>query len=185
MGENSAPDDDLEKASFYRAQLPEDTHLDAYTLLRLKEILHDFVELWKSGTREKQFPILFYGPSKISKTQAAIWLSKNLTMELFRVDLTGLLSKYIGETEKNLKRLFANAEDKEWILFFDEADALFGKRTEIATAHDRYTQSEWDLLLEKIVNFEGLIMVSCKTADPNDPVFHRRFRQLIHFPFPS
>ncbi len=94
--------------------------------------------------------ILFTGSSGTRKTLAASYIASRLSLPLYRVDLAALTSKYIGETEKNLSKVFSKAENKDWILFFDEADALFGKRTDVSDAHDKYANQETDYLLQRI-----------------------------------
>lgn len=96
-----------------------------------------------------------------------------------------VVSKYIGETEKNLSRLFDKAHNKNWILFFDEADALFGKRTDVKDAHDRYANQEVSYLLQKVENYPGLVILSSNFKDNIDDAFTRRFNSIIHFPKPN
>ena len=103
---------------------------------------------------------------------------------MFRIDLSRVVSKYIGETEKNLARLFDRAEHKNWILFFDEADALFGKRTEIRDAHDKYANQEVAYLLQRIENYAGLVILASNQRGNLDEAFLRRFQAVIHFPVP-
>ncbi len=95
-----------------------------------------------------------------------------------------VLSKYIGETEKNLAILFDKAEHKDWILFFDEADSLFGKRTQVRDAHDRYANQEVSFLLQRVETFDGLVILASNLATHVDEAFSRRFEQSIHFPMP-
>ena len=103
---------------------------------------------------------------------------------MFRIDLSRVVSKYIGETEKNLSTLFEKAENKEWILFFDEADALFGKRTDIRDAHDRYANQEVSYLLQRIEGYRGLVILATNQRGNMDDAFVRRFQSIIHFPMP-
>lgn len=103
---------------------------------------------------------------------------------MFRIDLSRVVSKYIGETEKNLSRLFDKAEDKSWVLFFDEADALFGKRTDIRDAHDKYANQEVAYLLQRIENYRGLVILATNQRSNIDDAFVRRFQAIIHFPIP-
>ena len=95
-----------------------------------------------------------------------------------------VVSKYIGDTEKNLATLFDKAENKGWILFFDEADALFGKRTQVRDAHDRYANQEVSFLLQRVETYDGLVILASNLASNVDEAFARRFEQLIHFPMP-
>jgi SpoVK/Ycf46/Vps4 family AAA+-type ATPase len=103
---------------------------------------------------------------------------------VFRNDLSRVVSKYIGETEKNLSRLFDRAGNKDWILFFDEADALFGKRTEIRDAHDKYANQEVAYLLQRIESFEGLVILATNQRGNVDEAFLRRFQAVVNFPMP-
>ena len=98
---------------------------------------------------------------------------------------TNIGSKYIGETEKNLEKVFQKAENKNWILFFDEADALFGKRTSISSAHDRYANQETAYLLQRIEDFDGLVILASNDKSNIDPAFLRRFNAIVHFPVPD
>lgn len=127
---------------------------------------------------------LFHGPPGTGKTVTASLLGKSTGREVYRVDLSMVVSKYIGETEKNLAALFDKAEHKNWILFFDEADALFGKRTQVRDAHDRYANQEVSFLLQRIETFGGLIILASNLAGNVDEAFARRFEHLIHFPMP-
>jgi hypothetical protein len=128
---------------------------------------------------------LFAGPSGTGKTMAAEILAASLNLDLYRIDLSQVVSKYIGETEKNLARLFDAAERGGAILFFDEADALFGKRTEVKDSHDRYANIEINYLLQRMEDYRGLaILASNRKADLDD-AFMRRIRFLVTFPFPD
>lgn len=108
-----------------------------------------------------------------------------LVSNVFRVDLSTVVSKYVGETEKNLASLFDKAKDRDWILFFDEADALFGKRTSVKESHDRYANQEVSYLLQKLEEFEGLIILASNFKSNMDEAFLRRFNAIIHFSFPG
>lgn len=127
---------------------------------------------------------LFYGPPGTGKTLTATLLGKYTGKEVYRVDLSQTVSKYIGETEKNLSKLFDKAENKNWILFFDEADALFGKRTDIRDAHDKYANQEVAYLLQRIEAYNGLVILASNQRTNIDEAFTRRFQSIIHFPFP-
>ncbi|MBY9000966.1 MAG: ATP-binding protein [Candidatus Heimdallarchaeota archaeon] len=116
------------------------------------------------------------GSSGTGKTLAATYLATQLSLPLYRVDLAALTNKYIGETEKNLEKVFAKAENKDWILFFDEADALFGKRTEVSDAHDRYANQEVSWLLQRIEEYEGLVILASNLKDNIDEAFTRRLK---------
>jgi AAA+ superfamily predicted ATPase len=128
---------------------------------------------------------LFYGPPGTGKTLTATLLGKQTGKDVFRIDLSRVISKYIGETEKNLARLFDKAENKQWILFFDEADALFGKRTNIRDAHDKYANQETAYLLQRIESYNGLVILASNRRTNLDEAFSRRFQAIIHFPMPQ
>jgi ATPase family associated with various cellular activities (AAA) len=127
---------------------------------------------------------LFFGPPGTGKTLTATVLGKMTERQVYKVDLSSVVSKYIGETEKNLAGLFDRAEHKEWILFFDEADALFGKRTQVRDAHDRYANQEVSFLLQRIETYNGLVILASNLANHVDEAFARRFEHLVHFPMP-
>lgn len=131
------------------------------------------------------YQALFYGPAGTGKSLAATILANELGAKIYRIDLSRMVSKYIGETEKNLNLLFDKAEGKDWILFFDEADALFGKRTEVKDSHDRYANQEINYLLQKIEEYEGLVILSSNFKKNIDDAFIRRFQSIIHFPLPA
>lgn len=128
---------------------------------------------------------LFAGESGTGKTMAAEVLANDLALNLYRIDLSAVVSKYIGETEKNLRRLFDAAEEGGAILFFDEADALFGKRSEVKDAHDRYANIEINYLLQRIEAFSGLAILATNRKSALDSAFLRRLRFIVNFPFPS
>ena len=128
---------------------------------------------------------LFSGASGTGKTMATEALANHLKLDLYRIDLSQVVHKYIGETEKNLRKLFDAAEDNGAILFFDEADSLFGKRTEISDAHDRHANIEINLLLQRIEAFSGLVILSTNMKSALDAAFTRRFRFIIDFPLPD
>jgi AAA+ superfamily predicted ATPase len=131
------------------------------------------------------FRALFYGPPGTGKTLTATLLGKQFQKEVYRIDLSQVVSKYIGETEKNLEKVFNKAENKDWILFFDEADALFGKRTNVQNAHDKYANQEVSFLLQRVEDFAGLIILATNYKSNIDPAFLRRFNAIINFPVPS
>jgi AAA+ superfamily predicted ATPase len=128
---------------------------------------------------------LFSGVSGTGKTMAAEVLAAHLRLDLYRVDLAGVVSKYIGETEKNLKKIFDAAERSGAILFFDEADALFGKRTDVKDSHDRFANIEVNYLLQRMENFNGLSILATNRKSDVDRAFLRRLRFLVDFPFPD
>jgi SpoVK/Ycf46/Vps4 family AAA+-type ATPase len=129
--------------------------------------------------------VLFYGPPGTGKTLTATLLGKYTGRDVFRVDLALVVSKYIGETEKNLAGLFDKAEHKDWILFFDEADAIFGKRTGVRDAHDKYANQEVSYLLQRIEMHSGLTILASNFKNNIDDAFLRRFNSIVYFPPPS
>jgi len=128
---------------------------------------------------------LFHGPPGTGKTLTALIVGKKTNRDVFRIDLSMVVSKFIGETEKNLSQLFDRAKNKDWILFFDEADALFGKRTNVRDAHDKYANQEVAYLLQRIENHNGLIILASNFKINIDEAFIRRFQSVIYFPLPS
>ena len=145
-----------------------------------------FMNDWGMDKKIKPgFRALFYGPSGTGKTLTATLLGKHFNKEVYRIDLSQVVSKYIGETEKNLEKVFNKAEHKDWILFFDEADALFGKRSSVQNAHDKYANQEVSYLLQRVEDFPGLIILASNFKSNMDSAFIRRFNTIIHFPMPS
>jgi len=128
---------------------------------------------------------LFHGPPGTGKTLTASLLGKYTRKDVYRIDLATVVSKFIGETEKNLANLFAKAENKDWILFFDEADALFGKRTNVRDAHDKYANQEISYLLQRVENYNGLVILATNLKSNMDDSFSRRFQSIIYFPMPG
>lgn len=143
---------------------------------------------WGFGQRMNRglgISALFAGESGTGKTMAAEVLASGLRLDLYRIDLSTVVSKYIGETEKNLRRLFDAFEDGGGILFFDEADALFGKRSEVKDSHDRYANVEIDYLLQRMESYRGLAILATNMKDALDAAFKRRIRFIVNFPFPG
>jgi len=128
---------------------------------------------------------LFAGESGTGKTMAAEVLAQELHLDLYRIDLSAVVNKYIGETEKNLRRLFDAAEDSGAILLFDEADALFGKRSEVRDSHDRYANIEVSYLLQRMEAYWGLAILTTNMKSALDTAFLRRLRFVVQFPFPD
>ncbi len=128
---------------------------------------------------------LFYGPPGTGKTLTATLLGKYTGKEVFRIDLSMVVSKYIGETEKNLSTLFNKAANKNWILFFDEADSIFGKRTNVRDAHDKYANQEVSYLLQRVEMYDGLTILASNFRDNIDEAFSRRFNAIVYFPKPK
>jgi SpoVK/Ycf46/Vps4 family AAA+-type ATPase len=136
-------------------------------------------------SRGRGITALFAGPSGTGKTLAAEVLAKHLGLDLYRIDLAGVVNKYIGETEKNLRRVFQAAQESGAILFFDEADALFGKRTDVKDSHDRYANIEVNYLLQLMEDYRGLAILATNRKSSLDVAFLRRLRFLVDFPFPD
>jgi hypothetical protein len=128
---------------------------------------------------------LFVGPSGTGKTLAVAWLATRLGIPLFRVDLSAVTSKYIGETEKNLSQLLARAEQNEVLLLFDEADALFGKRTDIQEANDRFANAQTNYLLQRMESYDGITILTSNGRSRFDDAFTRRFDAILSFPLPG
>jgi SpoVK/Ycf46/Vps4 family AAA+-type ATPase len=137
------------------------------------------------GSRGLGISALFAGASGTGKTMAAEVLANELRLDLFRIDLSQVVSKYIGETEKNLSRVFDAAEEGASILLFDEADALFGKRSEVKDSHDRYANVEVSYLLQRMEAYRGLAILTSNRKNALDQAFLRRIRFVIDFPFPE
>jgi SpoVK/Ycf46/Vps4 family AAA+-type ATPase len=143
---------------------------------------------WGFGSKfslGKGLNILFSGSSGTGKTMGAEIIAQNLGLELYKIDLSGVVSKYIGETEKNLNRVFKEAETANCILFFDEADALFGKRSEVKDSHDRYANIEINYLLQKMEEHEGVVILATNFIKNIDEAFKRRIHFSVDFPFPD
>lgn len=128
---------------------------------------------------------LFYGPPGTGKTLTATLLGKAANRDVYKVDLSMIVSKYIGETEKNLSKIFDVAQHKNWILFFDEADALFGKRTAANSSNDRHANQQTAYLLQRIEDFPGIVILASNLRANMDEAFTRRFQSIIHFAMPS
>jgi SpoVK/Ycf46/Vps4 family AAA+-type ATPase len=152
------------------------------------KLRHKVYETWgfaKKMNRGLGISALFAGESGTGKTMAAEVIANTLRLNLYRIDLSAVVSKYIGETEKNLRRLFDAAEDGGAILFFDEADALFGKRQEVKDSHDRYANIEIDYLLQRMEAYRGLAILATNMKSALDTAFLRRLRFVVNFPFPG
>lgn len=133
----------------------------------------------------KGLNVLFAGPSGTGKTMAADVMAGELGLELYKIDLSSVVSKYIGETEKNLARIFTEAETSNAILFFDEADALFGKRSEVRDAHDRYANIEISYLLQRMEEYDGMAILATDLHKNLDEAFVRRMHFTVEFPLPN
>ncbi|PHN06353.1 ATP-binding protein [Flavilitoribacter nigricans] len=170
----------------------EDLVLPGTTLRQIEELehwlkYHDklMLDYGMSKRLKPGYRVMFHGPPGTGKTLTATLLGKRTGKDVYRVDLSMVVSKFIGETEKNLANLFARAENKDWILFFDEADALFGKRTNVRDAHDKYANQEVSYLLQRIESYDGLVILASNLKSNIDDAFLRRFQSIIHFPPPK
>jgi SpoVK/Ycf46/Vps4 family AAA+-type ATPase len=145
-------------------------------------------ETWGFGAKfpyGRGISALFSGPPGTGKTMAASIIAAELGMPLFRVDLSQIVDRYVGETEKNIRRIFDAAADGHGVILFDEADSLFAKRTEVRSSSDRYANLEVNFLLQKMESFEGVTLLTTNSAESIDEAFKRRLRFRIHFPFPD
>ena len=166
--------------------LPEDTLTQIEEIKTWIHHRHTLMDTWGFHKKLKPgYKSLFYGPPGTGKTLVACLLGKLCAMDVYKIDLSMVVSKYIGETEKNLERVFKMAENKNWILFFDEADALFGKRSGVNDAHDRYANQETAYLLQRIEDFDGIVILATNLKTNIDEAFARRFQSLTYFPVPQ
>ena len=164
--------------------VPSDLQGLAGQISRRSEVHHDWGYRRILG-RATGISALFAGPSGVGKTMAAEAIAKALELDLYGIDLSGVISKYIGETEKNLRRLFDAAEDGGAVLFFDEADALFGKRSEVKDSHDRYANVEINYLLQRMEVSAALSILATNLKSQLDTAFLRRIRTIVDFPVPN
>ena len=153
--------------------------------VKYRQVVYDKWGFERKLSLGKGLNILFSGPSGTGKTMAAEILAGELALDLYKIDLSTVVSKYIGETEKNLSRIFQEAENSNAVLFFDEADALFGKRSEVKDAHDRYANLEISYLLQKMEEFDGVVILATNFKKNMDPAFVRRIQFILEFPFPD
>jgi SpoVK/Ycf46/Vps4 family AAA+-type ATPase len=168
--------------------LPEDSLAQLREICRRVTYRQNVLGQWGFGRKfsaGKGVNALFAGPSGTGKTMAAEILAGELGLDMYKIDLAGVVSKYIGETEKNLDRIFKTAHDANAILFFDEADALFGKRSEVRDSHDRYANIEISYLLQKIEEYEGVAILATNLRQNMDESFVRRLAFTVHFPLPD
>ena len=169
-----------------------DLVLDPYVLGEISEISawleHQgtIMDDWGLSKQLKRgYRALFYGPPGTGKTLTACLIGKQLGLDVYRVDLSQVVSKYIGETEKNMANIFDQAENKNWVLFFDEADALFGKRTATSDSKDRHANQEVAYLLQRVEDFSGVVVLATNLKANMDIAFTRRFQSIIYFPSPN
>jgi hypothetical protein len=168
--------------------LPQDTARQLREIAAQVAHRAEVYERWgfaRNARRGRGISALFSGASGVGKTMSAEVLANHLELDLYRIDLAGVVSKYIGETEKNLRRIFDAAEQSGAILFFDEADALFGKRTEVKDSHDRYANIEVNYLLQRMEEYRGLAILATNRKSALDRAFLRRLRFLVDVPFPD
>jgi hypothetical protein len=178
-----------------RAHVPDDAlvvppalRADLETLTLRCRMRDDLAEGLGASARTRYRPgvrALFTGPSGTGKTLAAGWIAARLGLPLYRVDLASVTSKYIGETEKNLSQLLSRAEQAEVILLFDEADSLFGKRTDIGDANDRFANAQTNYLLQRIENYDGIVLLTSNSQARFDEAFTRRLDAIVEFPIPG
>lgn len=175
------------------------TKLDWENLVVEENVLHEINNIlswmrykniilneWDLSKRIKSgYKALFYGPPGTGKTFTASLIGKTMNKDVYKIDLSMVVSKWVGETEKNLARIFDAAEHKEWILFFDEADALFGKRTSTQSSQERYANQEVAYLLQRTEDFPGTIILASNMKGNIDEAFSRRFQSIIYFPIPK
>jgi len=152
---------------------------------RYREVVFEEWGFDRKLTLGKGLNVLFAGPPGTGKTMAAEVLANDLKLDLYKIDLAQVVNKYIGETEKNLDRIFTAAENSNAILFFDEADALFGKRSEVRDSHDRYANIEISYLLQKMEEYEGVSILATNLRQNLDDAFVRRLQAIVEFPFPD
>jgi len=167
--------------------LPRKQHLQFQEHIKAMRSLTEVHYGWGTAKvwNESGISVLFAGPPGTGKTMAAEILAERLDLPMYRIDLSQVVNKYIGETEKNLKRVFDAADVSDMILFFDEADSLFGRRTEVSDAHDRYANLEISYLLERMERFKGLAILATNRKKDLDEAFLRRLRYIIDFPLPG
>lgn len=178
----------IAKAEWEQLVLPEEQNALLREITNHVALRNRVYDAW--GFREKMnrglgISALFTGESGTGKTMAAEVIANELQLDLFRIDLSAVVNKYIGETEKNLRKLFDAAEDSGAILFFDEADALFGKRSEVKDSHDRYANIEINYLLQRMESYRGLAILATNMKSALDKAFVRRLRFIVEFPFPG
>jgi len=174
--------------SFGDLVLPPDTMAQLKELLTRAQYREQVLDVWKMGgpsARRRGLTALFAGPSGTGKTMAAEVLARELGLDLYTVDLATVVDKYVGETEKNLDRIFAEAERVNGVILFDEADALFGKRSEVSDAHDRYANVEVAYLLQRMELFDGIAILATNLRANLDEAFTRRLDSLVDFPEPE
>ncbi len=163
-----------------------DVHAEINNINTWAQHSRTILDEWGLGRSIKRgYRSLFYGPPGTGKTLTATLIGKNAGVDVYRIDLSMVVSKFIGETEKNLANVFDQAENKNWVLFFDEADALFGKRTQTSSSNDRYANQEVAYLLQRVEDFPGIVILATNMRANIDEAFARRFQSMVHFPMPD
>ncbi|MCP4610350.1 MAG: AAA family ATPase [Planctomycetes bacterium] len=166
----------------------EDLNLSQETITKLREICSQFKQkktisreriFGKNLVRDKGLSVIFSGPSDTDKTLAAEIISKELALDLIKINLSSVVSKYIGETEKNLKKLFDKAERASAVLFFDEADALFGKRSDVKDSQERFANTDVTYLLQCMEDYDGLVIFATNFKNNIDEAFIRHFNYIV------
>jgi SpoVK/Ycf46/Vps4 family AAA+-type ATPase len=168
--------------------LPQDAEAQLHEICDRVAQRHRVLDDWgfdQKLSQGKGVSVLFTGPTGSGKTMAAEVIANDLGLDMYKIDLSGVISKYIGETEKNLERIFSAAERSNAILFFDEADALFGKRSEVHDAHDRYANIETSYLLQRMEQYDGIAILATNLRANLDEAFVRRLAYTVRFPLPG
>ncbi|WP_215395567.1 ATP-binding protein [Rheinheimera oceanensis] len=166
--------------------LPAAVMAEVQHIIGWAEHQHTVMQQWQLGRSIKPgYRALFYGPPGTGKTLTATLIGQQTGADVYRIDLSAVVSKYIGETEKNLATVFDQAQARHWILFFDEADALFGKRTQTSSSNDRYANQEVSYLLQRIEDFPGVVLLASNLKANIDEAFARRFQSMVYFPLPD
>jgi SpoVK/Ycf46/Vps4 family AAA+-type ATPase len=168
--------------------LPEDQIAMLHEIVNTVRWRPMVLETWGIGRKlasSAGVTALFAGPSGTGKTMAAEVIANELELDLYKIDLSTVVSKYVGETEKNLERIFTEAQSSNAILFFDEADALFGKRSEVRDSHDRYANIEISYLLQRMEMYDGVAILATNLRANLDEAFTRRLHFIVDFPFPD
>ena len=166
--------------------LEEDTREEVQGIVDWIKYGNQILQDWGMSKKIKPgYRSLFYGPPGTGKTLTASLLGKSAGLDVYRIDLSKVVSKYMGEIEKILANIFDQAENKNWLLFFDEADALFGKRSQISSSNDRYANPEISYLLQRIEDFPGVVLLSTNMKANIDEAFTRRFQSMVYFSMPN
>ncbi|KAA9035887.1 ATP-binding protein [Ginsengibacter hankyongi] len=173
------------KKNWDQLRIDKSTRLQLSNLYNFKSPVNAAVKVEDlPNNTSSTYKVLFAGPAKGKKLTAKLIGNQN-SLDVYRIDLSRLVSKYIGETEKNLEKIFEEAKTNNWILFFDEADALFGKRTNVKDSHDRYASSQISYLLQQVNEYPGLIIFSSKNREASANTIPVKFHTIIHFKKPS